>query len=121
MSKEKQIDYKEYARQMRVYAARDSAGNVICSAKLWEELARTIEMLAEYYEQSEVIANNATTTGEWISVEDRLPDKKGMYLVYTNEGFVKLSFYAPYYGRVNFENWKTTHWMPLPEPPKGGE
>lgn len=60
---------------------------------------------------------------EWISVEDRLPEKSGEYLTYCGE----------YDGTsiLNFEvmktkgKWKTkwkevTHWMPLPEPPKEG-
>lgn len=55
MNKE-QIDYKEYARQMRENAVRDSAGNVICSAELWEELASKIESFAGYRKQSEVDA-----------------------------------------------------------------
>ena len=46
MSKEKLIDYKEYARQMRENCARDYNGTepiVICSSELWEEIATIIE------------------------------------------------------------------------------
>lgn len=46
MSREKQIDYKEYARQMRQNCARDYNGTepiVICSSELWEEIATIIE------------------------------------------------------------------------------
>jgi hypothetical protein len=60
---------------------------------------------------------------EWISVEDRLPEIEGKYLVFTNKGGY---IFACYYYKTNsfgFEHWDVTHWMPLPEAPKmkGGE
>ena len=80
---------------------------------------------------------------EWISVEDRLPQKDGSYLVTSNYfgknqridvlGFVKDGetvdkynlagqqyvwyFYDSEYGYVSTHS--VTHWMPLPQPPKG--
>lgn len=36
-------DYKEYAKQMRENAAKDSNGNVVCSPELWEQIASIIE------------------------------------------------------------------------------
>ena len=60
--------------------------------------------------------------GEWISVEERLPDQDGKYLSYTRKGFTVLSYYYALEGEFGFEHWDVTHWMPLPEPPmKGGE
>lgn len=78
--------------------------------------------------------------GEWISVKDRLPEKDGEYLciiegsicifdftkdLYTidkyafnksksNSGFYDFDRDLGYY-----EHTRVTHWMPLPEPPKG--
>ena len=63
---------------------------------------------------------------EWISVEDRLPEKDGYYICALRDNIVK-----PYVLRVQFCNdrfiiseWhekntgrKVTHWMPLPELP----
>ena len=64
----------------------------------------------------------------WISVKDRLPNEKGIYLV---------TYHSYYWGNVMPEiligtdtfrgktTWaknkyqRVTHWMPLPEPPKG--
>ncbi len=65
-----------------------------------------------YHKQSE---------GEWISVEERLPDEYETVLVYGEEIGVRMAFYA-----VDKRVWNEgviTHWMPLPEPPKmkGGE
>ena len=63
---------------------------------------------------------------EWVSVKTRLPTEEGYYLVAMNDGFVCSedwiehpdepgmcwdSIWAPGYG--------PTHWMPLPQPPKG--
>lgn len=70
----------------------------------------------------------------WISVEDRLPDKDGEYIVYAQDEFSSFSLriwdrnvvVAGYY---KFGKWFwtdaineyeineiVTHWMPLPEP-----
>ena len=79
---------------------------------------------------------------EWISVEDRLPnvntkkidyEEMGVLVCINSKGF-KRSSYRIYerctvrgktvyrwrfpFGRISDEN--ITHWMPLPEPPKGG-
>lgn len=72
----------------------------------------------------------------WISVEERLPETEGDYLVWNKEQkrieirfFHRLPPHYPveshpeireYFG--NFADYKIiTHWMPLPEAPKGGE
>lgn len=78
----------------------------------------------------DLIADAPTITqpSEWVSVEDRLPDTAGEFLV----------VYHPCYGdkvtseiRVGIDSFRgkttwakrkyqrVTHWMPLPEPPKG--
>ena len=60
---------------------------------------------------------------EWISVEDSLPERAGKYLVATFDGRVGIGNLIDYYcdGDLSFDNYKVTHWMPLPEPPmKGG-
>lgn len=66
---------------------------------------------------------------EWISVDDKLPEKSGGYLVYTyNENRLILDYSAEHnlfntfdsYSRDVAEGYAipVTHWMPLPEPPK---
>ena len=75
---------------------------------------------------------------QWISVEERLPDKEGKYLVTAYDGITLdvLYFYKryPYCNRAvrtdrpvwcacdnifgDFEEDSVTHWMPLPEPPE---
>ena len=71
---------------------------------------------------NEIISSPAVD--EWISVKDRLPETVDNVIVCNENGRVYSAWY--YYG----DNWlyaftaetvahKITHWMPLPEPPKG--
>lgn len=68
----------------------------------------------------------------WISIEDRLPEENGRYLVCANVShlaFTSLTIVAVMeYGKnhgfyLYSEDEPVTHWMPLPEAPKmkGGE
>lgn len=43
MSRDKQIDYKEFADQMRKNACRNADGLVVCTKELWELIASTVE------------------------------------------------------------------------------
>ena len=55
---------------------------------------------------------------EWISVEDRLPEKIKPVIVNVNSGGVHTSRYHPIEKRwIDYDEF-ITHWMPLPEPPK---
>jgi hypothetical protein len=57
----------------------------------------------------------------WISVDERLPDKQAQYLIVDDEGYMEVALWTRQFGwfsHVNRGN-KVTHWMPLPEPPKG--
>ena len=58
---------------------------------------------------------------EWISVEERLPDLYGTYLIYTCNNHVKLGRFCEWAigFAPSFDDYTVTHWMPLPEPPKG--
>ena len=95
------------------------------------------------YEFADCLLANGVTVQEWISVKDRLPEKDGTYLVTTNSfgdrQSVKLRWFAKdgenidaydlagqkdvwylYDIECGYVSIKTvTHWMPLPQPPKG--
>ena len=66
-----------------------------------------------------------TPPNEWVSVEDELPARDGVYLVFTTRGSVTTAhFYAEKTfsdGHRKSANWQgnrnVTHWMPLPAPP----
>ena len=73
---------------------------------------------------------NGVTVQEWISVKDRLPEEHGWYLIVVN-GKVEAARREPFlmFGEI-WNNDATggysiipekevTHWMPMPQPPKG--
>lgn len=48
---------------------------------------------------------------DWISVDDRLPEKQGLFLVYDKcDNRIHVDCLPLYY--------EVTHWQPLPQPPK---
>jgi hypothetical protein len=72
---------------------------------------------------SDHLISNGVTIQRWISVEERLPDG-GTYVLVTTDGVVAhayrhndrfIAFTAAGVATVG----GVTHWMPLPEPPKG--
>ncbi len=57
----------------------------------------------------------------WISVDERLPDGNGRFLVVDDEGYTVVASWDDLAGwilHIVRQN-PITHWMPLPEPPKG--
>ena len=63
---------------------------------------------------------------EWISVKERLPEPWKQVLIYSRHDFCESALYigAPGKWRVTWnhemlDDDSVTHWMPLPEPPKG--
>ena len=82
------------------------------------------------YEFADCLLANGVTVQEWISVNDRLPepkhefDARNWYLVALSNGVVKELAYEFHNHSVFGYGWRetaypVTHWMPLPEPPKG--
>ena len=97
------------------------------------ELVDPTEAVADY------LLDSGVTVQEWISVKDRLPDETGRYLAvkkriapdklggnrtdivilrfFVDNGF-KMPTHIPDW--INEEiNDEVTHWMPIPQPPKG--
>ena len=67
---------------------------------------------------SHLIAHGVTVQ-EWISVEDRLPEQGQEVIVYSG-GVLKPTVFAYQFWNKNYDSWaRITHWMPLPQPPKG--
>ena len=111
---------------------REKLVELIIDAKRTDpETGSFAEYLADH-----LIANGVTVQ-EWISVKDRLPETDGIYIVCDcrlngnqwihTDGFRKASsswcelhgmYYDDVYGRYS-EQDKFTHWMPMPNPPKG--
>ena len=92
------------------------------------------------HRQKEIIADrliaNGVTVQEWVSVDERLPDNKEhdwvLAQVVEDNGYMhipkvmeyrqsKKDWFEETYGWLSEHNglFTVTHWMPLPEPPKG--
>ena len=105
---------------------------------IFDSLCRHIDKSCKLAENiaDDLIANGVTVQ-EWISVNDGLPGTDGIYIVCDcrlngnpwihTAGFRKASlswcelhgvYYDDGYGRYS-EQDKITHWMPMPNPPKG--
>ena len=63
---------------------------------------------------------------EWISVDDRLPEPWKQVLIYSRYDFCESAFYigVPGKWRVTWNHEmldadSVTHWIPMPQPPKG--
>jgi hypothetical protein len=110
MSDKKQIE--EMAKAVRTVFHHNSAVDLANGAivGVFEEGA-ALELYDQGYRKQ-----------EWISVDERLPTNEGKYLVCTANGNIGVGNFIDYYGagkRLCFDNWAVTHWMPLPEAPKG--
>ena len=106
--------------------------------ELCEDL-ETLPCCDTYEGQADYLIAHGVTVQEWISVNDKLPDETGQYLAVKKRiapddfggdrtdiviirFFVDDGFRMP----VHIPDWinkkineEVTHWMPLPEPPKG--
>ena len=80
----------------------------------------TVKDIASY------LTDNGVTVQEWISVKDRLPEEKVNCIVHYKHAYcdnddywaIGLCFYDGEKFRIDL-SYKVTHWMPLPQPPKG--
>ena len=85
---------------------------------------------------AEVIADgliaNGVTVQEWISVDERLPEKDGQYLIFTTQYFtpdhideidhkdgIEISGYCKRYGFLSKNGIHAKYWRDIPQPPKG--
>ena len=84
----------------------------------------------EWYGNDEIadeLISNGVTVQEWIPVKDRLPENDSDVLAYLRNGEESRIYPANYAKGVWFNcifntpvTDTTTHWMPLPEPPREG-
>ncbi len=91
---------------------------------------QTKKMLAMY--QDELIPGfrkqieELEAKSKWIPVTERLPEKEGRYLCVVRIGYKSGAVYVKVmngdrhgFSLEHIYNDDVTHWMPLPEPPKG--
>ena len=78
------------------------------------------------------MAISALEKTKWISVDDRLPEKDGQYLIFTTQYFtpdhideidhkdgIEISGYCKRYGFLSKNGIHTKYWRDIPQPPKG--
>ena len=103
------------------------------------ELLDNFPVQMEWHDNEELadhLITHGVTVQEWISVKDRLPDNKEhdwvLAQVVEDNGFMhipkvmeyrqqKNDWFEETYGWLSEHNgaFTVTHWMPLPQPPKG--
>ena len=82
---------------------------------------KTLGDIADY------LIRNGVTVQEWISVDDRLPEIGGYVVCIAKRN--PFSRFMPMVARIEKNGWvnpmteqyisEVTHWMPMPNPPKG--
>ena len=97
---------------------REKLVELIESVRYWG--SNTSEEIADH------LISNGVTVQEWIPVKDRLPEIGRSVIAYNAPA--KCAAEAMYKGEGRFlqfrwsarlQEHEVTHWMPLPEPPKG--
>lgn len=78
------------------------------------ELVDPIEAVADY------LLDSGVTVQEWIPVDDRLPESFESVLVF-RDGKVTIDHHEENgWFAYDFNGKRATHWMTIPQPPKGG-
>lgn len=78
------------------------------------------------------LIDNGVTVQEWISVDDRLPDNDGQYLIFTTQYFtpdhideidhidgIEISGYSKRFWFLSKNGIYAKYWCEMPQPPKG--
>ena len=79
---------------------------------------------ADYLFAKKLFEDGYRKQSEWISVDERLPERAGMYLGCTYKGVMMIAPFYPVYANDTPQfRYDIIYWMPLPEAPKmkGGE
>lgn len=104
--------------------AEEDYGYYFCVERMLKQAADAIEDLWQALDAAQgVLAEQPPT---WIPVTERLPEESGDYLAFVTQvrddnGLPLVSWIAIKHFYDVFLDKSVTHWMPLPEPPKGGE
>ena len=71
------------------------------------------------YRFADHLIANGVTVQEWISVDDRLPEPKEEAICIDADGDMIIGTYTECGWMFPCYCKRPTHWMPLPQPPKG--
>ena len=89
---------------------------------------RDLEKVVEPYDFiADFLIHSGVTVQEWVSVKERLPQEKVNCIVHYKHAYCDNDDYWAigmcFYDGEKFQfdpAYKVTHWMPMPELPKGG-
>lgn len=70
---------------------------------------------------NDAFTEDVAPRAEWISVRERLPEQYGLFLIADDKGNMEVASWTKQFGWFSGGNRvkRVTHWMPLPDPPKG--
>ena len=118
------IDRERFSADMRDFQNR--VGIWRDEAEDTETWTRADAALATIIETKLILDKQPTIAApRWVRCEDDKPKKNGRYIVFDNKNGVYSAEFRK--GRLGSEwtdedegwfNFRVTHWMPLPEPPK---
>ena len=106
---------------------REKQTIIYCYGDKWQTSAKDVPKMA--YEHG-YLDGKYEAQPHWVSVEERLPDKAGRYLVYGDTYFTPdHNGDVDHYKNIEIGYWNDyapkivgrtiiTHWMPIPEPPQ---
>ena len=86
--------------------------------ELCEDL-ETLPCCDTYEGQAEYLIANGVTVQEWISVDDRLPEQGEKAICIDADGDMMIGKYTEWGWMFPCYFEELTHWMPIPQPPKG--
>ena len=93
---------------------------------IFDSLCRHIDKSCKLAENiADDLISNGVTVQEWVSVDDRLPEIGEIVLACGKRHATSGMFQGASIKNPKLWNWKgntlkqVTHWMPLPQPPKG--
>jgi len=96
---------------------RDNQGRHASDLHYSAEYQKYVGMMAAMREVLEYFGK--FDLGGWISVEDRLPEESGVYIVHDISMGIRVFYFGK--GEVRSGWFGVTHWMLLPEPPEEEE
>ena len=95
----------------------EEMAKAICSACAIRENCKLEDVCRATLQESETLYNAGYRKQEWISVDDRLPEKDVRVLVYIKSDRSYTNIDTDRLDDRGFVRWykDVTHWMPLPE------